>query len=59
MIVTISQEIVNSVLTKLKLTKGEIDLSNFLEFIIFNGIHEPDFNDWVIIPELWSEWCEK
>ena len=57
--VTIGQETINLALKRLNLILEQVNLDNFLEFITFNGIYEPDFKYWNIIPELWSDWLEK
>jgi hypothetical protein len=32
---------------------------NIREFIVYNGIYEPDFKYWNMVQELWDDWMSK
>jgi hypothetical protein len=50
----IGQKLINDILNKLSLKKDQVDSDDFMDFIVCNGIHEPDFNE--SIEELWENW---
>jgi hypothetical protein len=53
----IGQKLINDTLQKLSLKKDQIDPDDFMDFIVCNGIHEPDCNK--PVEELWDDWQNK
>jgi len=55
----INQDFIDRVLFTLDLTKDQVNFENFLEFIDFNGLGEPEFKEWDLVQALWEDWNNK